>query len=61
MEEVNLSRLEENQTSLGRLLVTNIVDRVSYINDELIQLTKDRSHNQTPVFAIVFKQKIIKK
>ena len=35
MEKVNRSRLEENQTSLGRLLVTNIVTRVSYINYEI--------------------------
>ncbi len=35
MEKVDRSRLEENQTSLGRLLVTNIVARVSYINYEI--------------------------
>ena len=33
--KVNRSRLEENQTSLRRLLVTNIVARVSYINYEI--------------------------
>jgi len=32
MEKVNRSRLEENQASLRRLLVSNIVARVSYIN-----------------------------
>ena len=35
MEKINCSRLEENQPSLGRLLVTNIVARVSYINYEI--------------------------
>ena len=35
MEKVNRSRLEENKTSLGRLLVTNIIARVSYINYEI--------------------------
>ena len=35
MEKVNYSRLRENQTSLGRLLVTNIVARISYINYEI--------------------------
>ena len=34
-KKVNRSRLEENQTSLGRLLVTNIVARISYINYEI--------------------------
>ena len=33
--KVNRSRLEKNETSLGRLLVTNIVTRVSYINYEI--------------------------
>ena len=33
--KVKFSRLEDNQTSLGRLIVTNIVDRVSYINLEI--------------------------
>ena len=32
MEKVNRSRLEENQTSLGRFLVFNIVTKVSYVN-----------------------------
>ena len=35
MEKVNRSRLEENQTSLRSLLVTNIVARVSYVNYEI--------------------------
>ena len=35
MEKVNRSRLEENQTSLGRLLVTNIVTGVSYVDYEI--------------------------
>ena len=35
MEKVNRPRLEENQTNLGRILVTNIVTRVSYINYEI--------------------------
>ena len=35
MEKVNYSRFKENQTSLGRLLVTNIDTRVSYINNEI--------------------------
>ena len=35
MEKVNCSRLEENQTSLGRLLISNIVTRISYINYEI--------------------------
>ncbi len=35
MEKVSRTRLEENQTSLGKLLVTNIVARVSYINYEI--------------------------
>ena len=35
MEKVNRSRLEENQTSLGRLLVANIITRVNYINYEI--------------------------
>ena len=34
MDKVNKSRLEDNQSSLGRLLVTNIVDSASYINYE---------------------------
>ena len=29
------SRLEENETTLGRLLVPNIVTRISYINYEI--------------------------
>ena len=35
MEKVNCSRLEKNQTNLGRLLVSNIVTRISYINYEI--------------------------
>ena len=35
MEKVNRTRLEENQTSMGRLLVSNIVTRVSYVNYEI--------------------------
>ena len=35
MEKVNRSRLEENQTNLEKLLVTNIVARISYINYEI--------------------------
>ena len=34
-ERVNSSRLEKNQTRLGRLLITNIVSRVSYVNYEI--------------------------
>tara|TARA_B100000242_G_scaffold218754_1_gene159974 strand:- start:238 stop:459 length:222 start_codon:yes stop_codon:yes gene_type:complete len=34
-KKVNRSRLEENQTSLRRLLVSNIVTRVSDINYEI--------------------------
>ena len=33
--KVNRSRLEKNQTSLGRILITNIVTRVSYVNYEI--------------------------
>ena len=35
MEKVNRSRLEENQASMGRLLVSDIVTRVSNINYEI--------------------------
>ena len=35
MEKVNCSRLEKNQTNLGRILVTNIIARVGYINYEI--------------------------
>ena len=35
MEKVNRPRLEENQTSLGKILVTNFVTRVGYINYEI--------------------------
>ena len=35
--KANHSRLEKNQTSLGRHIITNIVTRVSYVNYE----TKD--------------------
>ncbi len=35
MAKVNHSRLEEDQSSLGGLLVTNFVARVSYENYEI--------------------------
>jgi len=35
MEKVNRSWFEENQTDLGRLLVSKIVTRISYINYEI--------------------------
>ena len=34
MDKVNKTRLEENQTSLGRLLVNNFIDRAGFINYE---------------------------
>ena len=34
-KKVHRSRLEENQTSLRRLSITNIITRVSYINYEI--------------------------
>ena len=33
--KINRSGLEENQTLLGRLLVSNIVTRINYINYEI--------------------------